>query len=617
MKKVFRSVLSIVLCLCVLMPSFVFMSSAATVGQVKNLAVSANKTTSISLKWDKVSGATGYRLYIYNASQGKWVYEKSTSKNSATFSDLSSAKAYKFRVRAYKGKENKTFGAYSSTVSTATLPKQVENLAATGNTTSSVTLKWSAVTRATGYRVYVYDANSSTWKKVGATTTTKCKLTGLTAGAKYKFKVLAYYNNGTKDFNGAFSSVLTTAAKPAQVTGLKVIGSDKKSVSLLWNAANGATGYQVYKLVDGSWKKVVTTSKTTATISATTTAAKYKVRAYVTASDVKYYGAYSSEISAAATNVTVDPKKPAAPTNMKLVNDPANKKIKISWTPAQNVTGYQVETYDYGTGSWKVIASTSASSYSYPVNATGDYYFRVRSFVNYNGSAYYSDYTAVDGIEYTAPGNAQDETLSDLERYGILGYMYDAKEGCFYNTVDAIHRVAGFSPIYDIFGPVAICFYDTVRLDFTYAGLDWRIQLWKGQYGWCFIGGEAGVYTRKAGTNIADFYACASNENMLQMSMVVYNYGRKLFTRPYGYYWWCTGYVFGVNPGALGSVVGSPDTSSLKMVLRITFKDLTMATLFCNALEKENFKFGADYLNSDKFNRGYIITGNDVFLKWI
>lgn len=606
MKKVFKTTLSIFLCVCMLIPSFVFFSSAATVGQVTNLTASANAPTSITLKWSAVSGASGYRIYIYNASSGKWIYEKSTAKTTTKITDLTSAKSYKFRVRAYKGKDSKTFGAYSAAVDTATTPTKVLNFKASGNTTTTLTLSWSKVNRATGYRIYVYDAASKTWKKCHTTTATSTKVSSLSAGQQYKFKIYAYYNNGTKDFAGPYSDVLTTAAAPAKTTGLSVIGSNKNSVTFAWNKTNGATKYQLFKYVNNAWTKVATTTKLTATVSATTTAAKYKVRALTVISDVTLYGAYSDTVTAAATAVAVSPKNPAAPTNLNLSADTANKKINISWTPASGVTGYQVEMYDYSDGTWKVIATTSATSYKYPAAATGYYYIRVRSYINYNSKTYYSEYTPIGSIEYTAPGNAQDTELSDLERYGILGYMYDAKEGCFYNTVDAIHRVAGFSPVYDIFGPVAICFYDTVRIDFTYNKLDWRVQLWKGQYGWCFIGGEAGVYTRPAGVNVADWYASASNDNMLLMSMVVYQNGRKLFTRPYGYYWWCTGYVFGINPGALGSIVGSADTSALTMLLRITLRDQTMTSLFCKALDKAGFKSGSEY----------VVSNNDVILTW-
>ncbi len=122
-----------------------------------------------------------------------------------------------------------------------------------------------------------------------------------------------------------------------------------------------------------------------------------------------------------------------------------------------------------------------------------------------------------------------------------------------------------------------------------------------------FVGAEAGVYTRPAGLNVADWYACADDENMRGMSMVVYQNGKKLFTRPYGYYWWCTGYVFGFDLPALGSILwGTPDTSALTMLLRITLKNQEMTKLFCNAAEKKGFAAGKDY----------IVSGNDVILTW-
>ncbi|MGN1118435.1 MAG: fibronectin type III domain-containing protein, partial [Acutalibacteraceae bacterium] len=181
MNKFVKSTLSIIMCLCMLIPSLAFFSSAATVGQVKNLKATANTSSSITLEWDKVSGARGYKVYSYDSSQKKWVREKTTAKTTFTVSSLTSAKSYKFRVRAYKGTDSITYGAYSATLTTATAPAQVKGLTASGNTTSALTLSWKAVKRATGYRAYVFDSKTSTWKKMGTTTATSCKVSGLTA----------------------------------------------------------------------------------------------------------------------------------------------------------------------------------------------------------------------------------------------------------------------------------------------------------------------------------------------------------------------------------------------------------------------------------------------------
>lgn len=62
--------------------------------------------------------------------------------------------------------------------------------------------------------------------------------------------------------------------------------------------------------------------------------------------------------------------------------------------------------------------------------------------------------------------------------------------------------------------------YLTTTVDFYYDGLDWRIQLWKGQYG-PFGGGEVGVYTKDPETN-DKLYNCADNDHLLNMYYDLY-----------------------------------------------------------------------------------------------
>ncbi|MGN0443736.1 MAG: hypothetical protein ACI4F5_03880, partial [Acutalibacteraceae bacterium] len=84
MNKFVKSAISVIMCLCMLIPSLAFFSSAASVGQVKNLKATANTSSSITLVWDKVSGVRGYKVYSYNTSQKKWLYEKTTTKTTIT-----------------------------------------------------------------------------------------------------------------------------------------------------------------------------------------------------------------------------------------------------------------------------------------------------------------------------------------------------------------------------------------------------------------------------------------------------------------------------------------------------------------------------------------------------
>ena len=136
----------------------------------------------------------------------------------------------------------------------------------------------------------------------------------------------------------------------------------------------------------------------------------------------------------------------------------------------------------------------------------------------------------------------------------LFGYKYDAEQNIYYTAVDAWQRNFGFAGIYDNAAAYTTMLYKTLKIDFEYDGLDWRLQWWKGQYG-VLEGAELGVYTKKPENKDFAFYKCADDENMLEMqfdyyhSVSDYNNESPLFTRYEQEHWWITGFKFGVcNP---------------------------------------------------------------------
>ena len=65
-------------------------------------------------------------------------------------------------------------------------------------TANSVTLKWDAVKGADGYKVYIYDEKEEKFVKYKNTSSTSCKVTGLTKNKKYYFKVATLTQSGSK-----------------------------------------------------------------------------------------------------------------------------------------------------------------------------------------------------------------------------------------------------------------------------------------------------------------------------------------------------------------------------------------------------------------------------------
>lgn len=70
--------------------------------KVTGLTITSKSGASVSLKWNKVTGATGYYVYRYNASSKTWTKVATTSATSCTFKNPSATASYTYLVKAYK-----------------------------------------------------------------------------------------------------------------------------------------------------------------------------------------------------------------------------------------------------------------------------------------------------------------------------------------------------------------------------------------------------------------------------------------------------------------------------------------------------------------------------------
>ncbi len=200
----------------------------------------------------------------------------------------------------------------------------------------------------------------------------------------------------------------------------------------------------------------------------------------------------------------------------------------------------------------------------------------------------------------------------NFDSASVASYKYDPDGNYYYtNDKDCWQSNFGFNEGYDSMAPVTMMYYDTVRTKFVYGGKEWLIQMWKGQYGYAFVGGEVGIYTRKVGTS-GTHYNCAKEEDWLKMEMCLmwdeYKNGeyRPVFNRDYTEYWWCTGFVVGFD--------GATDRNQFRLVTHITFKDEEMANAFCEAFEANGFK-RVSSLNSDMLD-SFVQVGADVGIVW-
>lgn len=177
--------------------------------------VTASQTTStITLKWNKVTGADGYRVFKYNSKTKKYEKLKDVSGTSLKISKLKAGTKYKFKVRAYTKDDGIIWGAYSSVFETATRCK-TPTLKVTSSSKGKALLSWTNVSGESGYQVYYSTKKDSGYKKLASykTNVVKGSKSKLSSKKTYYFKVRAYTKTNSGTVYSAWSSVKSIKIK--------------------------------------------------------------------------------------------------------------------------------------------------------------------------------------------------------------------------------------------------------------------------------------------------------------------------------------------------------------------------------------------------------------------
>jgi len=120
---------------------------------------------------------------------------------------------------------------------------------ATAESSSSITVSWTAISNASGYYVYRSSSAADTYTKVGTTSDTSYMDTGLSVGTTYYYKVSAYNSDGESPQSLAASATTaymdlsgTVTISPSGMvspgTQLTASYSGNETVSYLWERNN-------------------------------------------------------------------------------------------------------------------------------------------------------------------------------------------------------------------------------------------------------------------------------------------------------------------------------------------------------------------------------------------
>lgn len=91
-------------------------------GKATNARATGKTKTKIRIRWNRVRGATGYRVYIYDSKTKKYKYYGSTKNTTALIKNRKANTTYKIKVQAYKKPYKLVYlGAASNTIRVKTL----------------------------------------------------------------------------------------------------------------------------------------------------------------------------------------------------------------------------------------------------------------------------------------------------------------------------------------------------------------------------------------------------------------------------------------------------------------------------------------------------------------
>lgn len=285
----------------------VSVSVKTTLGAIKKTAVSYT-SNSITIKWEAVKNAQKYQI-LQNVG-GKWnsIAVLNASATSYKITGLKVATKYSFAVRPAVNENGKwLFGGHQIITQYTGLAKpKTFKVMATNATAAKI--GWTAVANAKGYEVFQYKGGK--WVSLGITKNTTVTINGLPSGTQSHFRVRAVTTvNGSYHYGDATSHI-TALTLPGKVTGLKATQRKQTSVKLAWNKVTGASGYQVFRLHNGKWVSLGTTTATSCTDTKALTKGtnyQYRVRAVQKVGSTYKYGAASDilKTSTPLLNVTL------------------------------------------------------------------------------------------------------------------------------------------------------------------------------------------------------------------------------------------------------------------------------------------------------------------------
>lgn len=372
--------------------------------------------TGLRVTWNAVFGASGYRVYRKTGKEN-WKTLVNVSGTSYLDNATNPGQVYYYTVRCLNAAGDQISAYDKNGVKgswTAPTPGNLATpiLQSIKSTVGGVTVTWSAVPSASGYRVY-RKTDGTGWKGIADTTDTSYT-DGSASGSQ-----VYYYTVRAKDATGAIASDYDHAGISIlyyPIPQLVSAESIASGVQVTWKAVAVAPIYLVYRKVGGgSWGRVAYVTGTSWVDKSVSEGTQYTYTVRVMTADKK---TFLSDYDHTGVSCTFTGKSSIS----SLVNEIGG--VRVNWVAVTGAANYQV-LRKTGEGGWVELATVTGTNYldTEAVNNTTHTY-RVRA-KNAAGDYIGSDDTnGVSKTYYVAP------TLTDCVRSGSgLMTIWEAVEG--------------------------------------------------------------------------------------------------------------------------------------------------------------------------------------------
>ncbi len=282
----------------------------------------------------------------------------------------------------------------------------VTGIVASVTTNDAIKLSWNEIPGATKYKISVM--KNGVWELADTVSSCTATINGLDSATEYRFVIKGFRQVFGKEYSSATAKGVTLTTAPDKPEAVPTICTTR-AIRLEWNKVDGATGYVVYKMVNGTWQRATVTKGNVYVFSGLAEGSQYKfaVRAYKSFNGKNYYSPFAT----AKDSVTAETKLQVKSFN---VYQSTSSSICMSWYDHECME-YELYRYNRTTGKYDMIAKISETYFE----DTGlaeftHYYYRIVPVYEVNGVIKKGEYTQK---RFTTRLKSPEMTLAAMKNY--------------------------------------------------------------------------------------------------------------------------------------------------------------------------------------------------------